>query len=781
MKDSMNHALLVSAVLPVLLVSVLVASRDANAQTTLGAVSMQGSAEVGVFPGPVPATNVAKYREYSDLAQQVIAPELHLLLGDKSDDRIFADFKAYNLGQNNQLYNLHTGVYGLLDIQIQYLDMPHYLSDDVGSIAFSQNGGNFSLSSHPAPPTGGEPPGKNIGTWVNAVANPTAMSLLNGVANLNVRYTPDPHWTYTAQFNFQNPSGNDYSFGTMFGPSPGTYNISQVTQPVNYDIYNYGVGVEYAADWWTLGAKYNGSFFENQDSVLTWSNPDVWSELSPTGACTSSAIYSPTGGTGPCTGRMQLYPDNQAHTFTVDGGVTLPLNTRAMGSLSYGWWLQSESFIPYTANSALPSQRLPQSNLGGDVQPFFANATLVSNPIEPLELRGTYSYYDYNNEDPAITFKGIKSLNDIASTFTATAFPFSFSDQNIDLSASYRITPTLAASLVGRIDTEHNSGLMVLQQDTTSYGPVLDWTPADWLEFHGSYQYANRDSPGYNNNRTSLVEQNDGNTELADLRRFDEASVHVNQFNLSGSLRPFHSSENPQLNSISLNAAMDYDDYNYPSSVIGLQHSSDYTPSVGVTYQPSEDFNLFVNYSWQATDWNMAGMQRQSHAPSPIEPTCPATLPDSQTPQNCPAQVWTSYGRDQGSSVDVGIETSLPPLVLEGSQLLRNKSKLSIKYTYAVSTDLTHANGDAALTPATSFPNIGTQFQELIVQYEYPFKKNMTLDLGYYFNHFGENDFAWDNLKSWMGSASPNSTFVGATSWTPYTGNAGYIALKYRF
>ena len=58
------------------------------------------------------------------------------------------------------MYNLHTGVYGLLDIQIQYLDMPHYLSDDVGSIAFSQNGGDFSLSSHPAPPTGRRAAGK---------------------------------------------------------------------------------------------------------------------------------------------------------------------------------------------------------------------------------------------------------------------------------------------------------------------------------------------------------------------------------------------------------------------------------------------------------------------------------------------------------------------------------------------------------------------------------------------------------------------------------------------
>src|ERR1700689_1905364 len=191
MKDSMNYAVVVT-VLPVLLVLALVASRDAEAQTSLGAVSMQGSASVGVFPGSVPATNVAKYREYSDLAQQVIAPELHLLLGDKSDDRVFADFHAYNLGQNNQMYNLHTGVYGLLDIQIQYLDMPHYLSDDVGSIAFSQNGGNFNLSSHPAPPTGGEPPGKNIGPWVNGAPNRTAITVLNGVGTMNVGTTPAP-------------------------------------------------------------------------------------------------------------------------------------------------------------------------------------------------------------------------------------------------------------------------------------------------------------------------------------------------------------------------------------------------------------------------------------------------------------------------------------------------------------------------------------------------------------------------------------------------------------
>jgi putative beta-barrel porin MtrB/PioB len=781
MKSQVIRKLLGSLVLAALLLAGVPAP-PADAQMTFGSLSVQGSAAVGVYPQPVPDTNVAKYREYTDLAQQVIAPELKFLVGDNQDDRIFANFRSYNLGQTNQMYNLHAGVYGLLDIQAQYFDIPHYLSDDVGATPYDQDQGNFTLSSHPAPPTPGQPTGKNIGIWVNHTAEPVALSVLEGVANLNVRYTPDPHWTYNAYFNFQDPSANYHAFGTMFGPSPGTYNIAQVYYPLNYDIYNYGVGAEYSGGdgLWTIGAKYDGSFFKNQDSVLTWSNPDVWNQLTPAGTCVNSAVYSPTGGTGPCKGQMQLFPDNEAHTFTVDGGLNLPLKTRLMGSFSYGWWLQNQGFIPFTINTALPKQRLPQSGLGGDVQPLYANATVVSDPLERLELRATYSYYDYNNEDPEITFKNIGSLNDIASTFTATAFPFSFSEQDIKLSASYQLTSNLAARFVAQITTNHNAGLMVLQQDTTSYGPVLDYQPWDWVEFRGSYQYANRSSPGYNNNRSSLVGEDAEATELNALRRFNQASVHVNQFQLYGSVRPFHTSEDPYLNSLSVYSAMNYDNYSYPASEIGRQQWSDYVPSVGIAYNPNDYLNVFADYSWQATDWYMAGFQRQPYSGAPPPPPCTAAAA-GQTPQTCPQQVWTSYGRNQGSSVDLSIESSLPPLSIEGSPILRNRSKFSVNYTYALTTNLTHANGDSAFGPATSYPNIGTQFYQLIVQYEYPFKQHMALDIGYYFSHFGENDFQWDNLRQWMGSASPNSIFVGSTTWTPYTGNAGYLALKYSF
>ena len=157
MRHSMNHALLVSAVAASF--ARARASRsarrtranDARAGYRAGLARRSASTRSRCQIPTSPSTaSTATWRNKSSLRNCT------LLFGDKSDDRVFADFRSYNLGQNNQMYNLHAGVYGLLDIQMQYLDIPHYLSDDVGSIAFTQNGGNFtpelaSGASYPRP------------------------------------------------------------------------------------------------------------------------------------------------------------------------------------------------------------------------------------------------------------------------------------------------------------------------------------------------------------------------------------------------------------------------------------------------------------------------------------------------------------------------------------------------------------------------------------------------------------------------------------------------------
>jgi hypothetical protein len=135
----------------VALLALVLAPWPAAAQVDIGNYTATGSAEAGAFLEPAPPTNVAKIREYQDLAQQIIAPELKLLVHD-NQDRVFADFHALNVGQTNELYDLHFGDYGLLDIDAQWQEIPHFLSDNIAQSPYQQNGGNFTLNSIPKPP-----------------------------------------------------------------------------------------------------------------------------------------------------------------------------------------------------------------------------------------------------------------------------------------------------------------------------------------------------------------------------------------------------------------------------------------------------------------------------------------------------------------------------------------------------------------------------------------------------------------------------------------------------
>jgi len=299
----------------------------------------------------------------------------------------------------------------------------------------------------------------------------------------------------------------------------------------------------------------------------------------------------------------------------------------------------------------------------------------------------------------------------------------------------------------------------VLQQDQTSYGPALDWTPYSWLNFRADYQHAHRSSPGYNNNRADLVQvlgSKPGEIEeLQGLRRFDEATVDVNQTSLYASVQP--------IETLTLFSAFNYDDYNYPSSDFGLQHTSSYTPSLGASWDPLPDVHFFSNYSWQAYDWNMRSLD---------ESTIPAPPPPPGK-----TSVWTANGRNQGNNIDVGVDAAIP-----SNRILPQPSHLKVQYTYTVGDAKAHQAGDtAAASPAVSYPDTGTQLHELMVQYEYDFRKNVEINIGYYFSHFGNYNFMVDNMQPNMPMASANSTFLGNTDLTPYNANVGFITLKYKF
>ena len=239
----------------------------ALAQVDLGQYTAQGSVEAGAIPQPVPYDDVAEYQEYRDLAQQFIAPKLQLILGDKAEN-YYVQFDAVNVGQKNQMYSLRFGEYGLLDVQVKFFEIPHFFSDGVASTPYDENGGSFTLSSKP---TG---TGAALHSWLEANGKPFDMSLLEGVADINVRYTPTPSLSFSANLDYQNPTGQQPFGGSfMFGTSPGTYKVNELWVPTQYYTYNFGTGTEYAKNGWMVGFQYQVSFFVDDYTTLTWDNP----------------------------------------------------------------------------------------------------------------------------------------------------------------------------------------------------------------------------------------------------------------------------------------------------------------------------------------------------------------------------------------------------------------------------------------------------------------------------------------------------------------------------
>ena len=324
------------------------------AQIDIGNFSITGEAEVGGLPRHK-SGNAAKFEEYRDIPETVIVPQLQLMIGGKKED-FYLNFDSTKSGLDDQNYRLRFGRYGLLDVEFEWDQIPHLFNLETARTPYGRDGGGgtYTLSSKPLTTAG-----TDVRDWVNADANQVDLKLFNGMGRFKLRYTPTPGWSFIGGYSSQNVSGKR-AFGALFGTSPGNFNITELAEPIDYQIHNIELGGEYAGSGWSLGLRYDASLFHNNTSTLVWDNPN---NPGIGAACTDEAAYNNANGTGPCRGRMDLYPSNQAHTWTLSGAAKLPLKSHFMGTVSYGWRIQNDPFLPFTINSAIAQRSITRDSL----------------------------------------------------------------------------------------------------------------------------------------------------------------------------------------------------------------------------------------------------------------------------------------------------------------------------------------------------------------------------------------------------------------------------------
>ena len=698
-----------------------------EAQVDVGDFTIRGEAEVGGMPSHRNGDR-AKFEEYRDIPESVIVPQLELFIDSKKQD-FYLQFDASNVGRNDQNYRMRFGRYGLIDVEIEWDQFLHRFNVDTARTPYlrSNDGGTLTLPSRPTPITLGTTCAVNtVCQWVNATAQPVDLSLYNGIARFKVRYTPTPDWTFTGNYWSNNNNGSR-SFGMLFGSSPGTYNITELVEPISYNTHNIEIGGERAGNGWSIGLKYNASLFHNNVSTLVWDNP---LRTTAAGACTDSATYSGTGATGPCRGRLDLYPSNQAHTFTLSGAAALPLKTHFMGTVSYGWRLQDDHFLPATINSAVNGGvplGISSRSLDGDVRPMMVNATLVNNSIDRTNLKAYYRFYDLGNRSKQITLTGGAIRLDGGTPLNVGERPtlHSYSKHNMGLEAGYDITRWLKAKFAYGYERLHRDSLDVRNSNEHTIGPTFDIKPSSWMLFRASYKHSWRDAPGYN---------------LAD-QRFFEAKRDRDKVSLFSEITPTET--------LSLHAGFEFTGETFPDTTNGTQNDFNYSPSVGLIYAPAEWVKFFADYNWDRYDWRL----------------------DARS-----ASAWTSRGREKINTFSLGTDV----------EIVRNLLGIRLQYGFSDALSKVFASGNAGVNAATDYPSIINRWHEVLARLEYKLHKNIAVNLGYYYNGYKTKDYGVDIMQLWMGDVDTGasvqrSIFLGDQLKSSYMAHVGFVGLKLKF
>jgi MtrB/PioB family decaheme-associated outer membrane protein len=728
-------------------------------QIEVGDYTVSGQAEIGGLPRTFKGDK-ARFEEYRDMPETVVVPQLQLMIGDKKEDFYF-NFDSYKTGLNDQSYTLRTGRYGLLDMEFQWDQIPHWFSNDVARTPYAVTDGHttlFSLSSKPTATTATT----NCTTsplcqWLNANAHPIDLSLYNGIARFNLRYTPTPGWTFTGSY-WQNHNVGSRAFGTLFGTSPGSFNITELAEPIDYQTYNLELGGEYAGNGWSVGLKYNGSIFNNLHSSIVWDNP---MNLTGVGAaCTNSAVLNYAAGTGACQGRLDLYPNNQAHTVTLSGAATLPYKSNFMGTASYGWMLQDASFLPGTINSAIAQPTISRNSLGGDMRPLMINTTLVNNFFDGVNLKAFYRYYGLGNNTSQVSLpQGYVRLDSVAVPGALEPDLFSYSKNSVGFEGGYNFARWLSAKLSYGYDRMHRHDREVFNQDKYSFGPTVDIKPSSALLLRASYKHL------WGNDSPYVADPTVDSSNVS--RKFDEAASRRNKTSLFAQYTPW--------DNLMLYWGFEYTNERFLYATLGTQNDNNYSPSVGINYTPLNWLKLFANYNWDRYDWLLKAEDRNNTATQTPANSCVPAV--AQSASRC----WNSRGVDRVSTVSVGSDIDLIEKILG----------LRLQFTYSNGSSLVFASGDPqSTTPASNYPPVKNQWYEFLARFEYNLQKNIAFRFGYYFNHATEKDFGVDIMQPWMGNVdvvpTPNantarSIFLGDQVKGPFTANVGFVTVSFKF
>jgi MtrB/PioB family decaheme-associated outer membrane protein len=374
---------------------------------------------------------------------------------------------AEDLALDSRYLAVSGGDQGHYEYSIDYRQLPHHVFDTTRTVFAQDSDAALSLPQD----------------WVRAPTTSGFTSLESDLASRDISsrrrvlemagsYLPLDRLRLSAGYRRQKRDGLDIRGGSYFTQA------ALLPAPFEYATDEAELSIRYAMDSAVVTLGYFGSFFQNENPVLTWQTPF-------------------TSAPGAENGAMAQSPDNAFQQLSLAGFWTIAAADTVLGlNVASGRMRQDDVLLPYTTNSSLTTDPLPRNRLDGEVDTTNVAVTLKSRPFDKLRLDFAYRLDDRDNGTPIDSWNRV-----IVDTFDSGDIeentPYSFRKTHASASGRYQLLDTVQVS--GGVDrTEKDRDFQEVAEQTEDSGwGMLRWGPNGYLDLRVTGGSSERDIDRY--------------------------------------------------------------------------------------------------------------------------------------------------------------------------------------------------------------------------------------------------------------------------------------------
>ena len=712
----------------VLVANLFVGAGAAYAQST--GLKWTGEVSAGLRMSSVKATDDSKFREYRDIGDTDLL-NVFDIRGDSETHRfnIFME----NFGTDDRYIDIRGTEFGKWKFRLYNNELRHRFGSGPGALSpYSGIGSNTLTSAFDAATR------NNPNTW-NRFDDSLKREDYGGM----FEWSGLSPWYVRFDGNQVKREGIKV-IASSLGTSPGNGSID-LPSPVDWKTYNASgeFGYQAANRHFAITGSY--SKFQNDNSLLNWSNP----------------FFAP--GLPGIRDTSVLPADNEIWKVAANGNWRgLPLGSSIAGRFTYSKLSNDVQVLPAMLTAvAAPNQFQSTASsvpfFHGEVKTTTASVSLNSAPMRAVDTRIYYNYRDKQNDSTQITFNPTAASGLQCGGAACTTELFSYTKNQAGIEAYYRINPDNRIGAGYEFEATERDRLDLPKTTDNKYFAEWRNSTFDWVDGRLKYQYLSRRS-----NVFGFADP--GNPIDQFVRRFDYAPLdqHLVKLNLGSNPAP--------LVDLGFDVYLKFNDYK--DVQLGRNRDRRYEYYVSAGYGDPSKFRalLFADIEFVQYESRHRVGTGDPNPDGPPQPPAPA-LSTTYT--------WTADNKDRSWQTGLAVDwQAMPKLAFKGS------------FVYAE----TRGTADFAAQPGTILAAPGligignfdnTRRIALNLRGIYQHDKNWRITGGYAFEQYRYDDVAYNGFRYTIPAGGPTFTqtsyYTGQLAFQDYTAHIVYLYATYKF